>query len=118
MTVSTILIVDDEADLLEMFKHGLRKLPYEILTAKGGTSALDILSVQTPKVIILDIAMPAPNGIDVLRHIRADPRFDGTHVLIFTAVPSRLGKSDAALADAILAKPATTKTLEQTVIAL
>ena len=116
MTAPTILIVDDEADLLELFKYALSKLPYEILTANDGRTALNILAERTPKLIILDIAMPAPNGIDVLRHVRADMRFNGTKVLIFTAVPSRVGKSDAALADAILAKPATTKTLMQTVL--
>src|SRR5258705_10316481 len=102
MTAPTILIVDDEADLLELFKHALSKLPYEILTENDGRSALDILAEQTPKLIILDIAMPLPNGIDVLRQVRSDLRFSGTKVLIFTAVPSRLAKSDAALADGIL----------------
>ena len=115
MDVQPILIVDDEVDLLELFSMGLRKLPFPILTARDGITALQLLEEHTPVVLILDLAMPYPNGLDLMRYARSESRFDATKIVIFTAAPSRVSKSDADLADMIVAKPATPRTLTEAV---
>ncbi|MEP7285348.1 MAG: response regulator [Chloroflexota bacterium] len=115
MDVQPILIVDDEVDLLELFSLGLRKLPFPVLTARDGTTALQLLEAHVPVVVILDIAMPYPNGLDLMRFVRSEPRFDSTKIVIFTAAPSRVSKPDADLADMIVAKPTTPRTLTEAV---
>ena len=115
MDLPPILIVDDEVDLLQLFKASLRNLPYPVLTAKDGEAALQILEEQIPILIILDIAMPYINGVDVLRQVRADSRFDQTKIIILTAAPSRISGTDAQLADLVVSKPITARNMEQTV---
>lgn len=116
MSQPSILIVDDKTDLLDLFAVSLRKLPYRILTAQSGAQALDILEREIPVLLLLDVAMPAPGGIEVLRQVRANPQMASMHILIVTAVPSRLEQSDIALVDRVLPKPVTPRALEQAVI--
>ncbi len=118
MIAPPILIVDDETDLLDLFSVMLRRLPYPVVTASSGEAALRILQQTTPVLIILDIAMAYPNGLDILRHTRADSRFNATKIMILTAVPGRVAKTDADLADLMLAKPVSARELEQTVVNL
>jgi DNA-binding response OmpR family regulator len=114
----SILIIDDERDLLELFTIGLRNLRYRVLTAAGGEAAQTILKDETPALIILDIAMPRPNGIDLLHQIRGDARFAATKIIVLTAAPSRLGADDAPLVDLLISKPTTPRGLEQAVVNL
>jgi CheY-like chemotaxis protein len=118
MSNPSILIVDDKADLLELFSASLRRLPYRVITAQSGEEALAILEEETPILIILDVAMPHVSGIDILRNIRTNPRLASTKIMLLTAVPSRVERDDAALADCVVSKPITPRVLEQTVIAL
>ena len=119
MTAPSILIIDDEPDLLELFRAALRKLRYRVLTANRGDTAWKMMQEEEPPVlIILDVAMPYPDGLDLLHVVRSDARFDATRVMILTAVPSRVSKDDAALIDVMMSKPVTPRALEQAVINL
>jgi len=119
MTAPSILIIDDEPDLLELFRAALRKLRYRVVTANRGDTAWQMMQEDEPPVlIILDVAMPYPDGLDLLRVVRADARFDATRVMILTAVPSRVSKDDAALIDVMMSKPVTPRALEQAVVNL
>jgi CheY-like chemotaxis protein len=118
MANPSILIVDDKVDLLDLFSASLRRLPYRVITAQSGDTALAILEEETPIVIVLDVAMPHVSGIEVLRKIRTNPRLASTKIMILTAVPSRVETDDAALADKVIPKPITPRALEQAVIAL
>ena len=115
MATAPILIVDDDAGQLALFSIMLRGLPYRILTAADGYTALDLLRQETPILIMLDIAMPTLNGITVLNSLRADPRFNGTKVLIVTASVTPLPPQQADLADKVLIKPVTKQQLLQVV---
>ena len=115
MSAGSILIIDDEIDLMELFKMALRRLPYDILTAKDGLTALDLLKTEIPKLIVLDIAMPKMSGLELLHQVRADPRFEKTKIMILTAVPNRMSQQDENIADAVLPKPITLKGLEEAV---
>lgn len=110
-----VLIVDDEVDLLELFSLALKKLPIPVLTARDGDTAMKLLQEHLPSVVVLDVAMPHPNGLELLQFIRSTPQLEGTRVIIFTAAPTRLEKRDADLADMVIAKPSTPKTIEQMV---
>ncbi|MCC7447030.1 MAG: response regulator [Anaerolineae bacterium] len=114
----SILIVDDKPDLLDLFAASLRRLRYLIITAQDGETAMQILQEQTPLLVLLDIAMPYPGGLEVLHHLRSDPRLNATKVMILTAVPSRLTQDDRGMVDAVVTKPITPRALEAAVVNL
>lgn len=110
-----ILLVDDEADLLDLFAMSLRRKPYDILKASSGAEALALLQTEVPALIVLDVAMPEISGLEVLHAVRGDPRLSNTKILILTAVPLMVEKGDAKLADMVLPKPVTPLRLEETI---
>ena len=80
----TILIVDDEADILEMLKYNLEKEGYTVLTARQGQSALDQVK-RKPDLILLDVMMPEMDGWEVCRRLKQDPKTAAIPVLFLTA---------------------------------
>jgi CheY-like chemotaxis protein len=78
----TILVVDDEIDVLEMIELGLRSAGYEMLTADSGERAIEIFGQQRPDLVICDIKMPKMNGITTIARLREqDP---GLPVVVLT----------------------------------
>ncbi|HKG67367.1 MAG TPA: response regulator, partial [Segetibacter sp.] len=66
-----VLIVDDEADILEIISYNLIKEGYEILTAKNGIEALEKVRPFKPNLVILDIMMPKMSGVEVCKILRS-----------------------------------------------
>ena len=66
-----LLIVDDEVDIREFAKSFFKKRNIQVLTASGGKQALDIISHETPDLILLDVRMEEMTGIEVLRVLRS-----------------------------------------------
>ncbi len=69
----TVLIVDDDPDLLRLFRRMLADQPYRVLRAKNGSEALAIMAQQRPDVVLLDLVMPEMDGFQLLAHRNADP---------------------------------------------
>jgi two-component system, OmpR family, response regulator len=67
----TILIADDDANILEVAGFALRKAGFAVVSARNGLHALDIFKTFHPDLIILDIMMPEMDGTDVCKYIRA-----------------------------------------------
>lgn len=65
-----ILVVDDEPDLVAAIKARLEKSGYQVIPAYSGEEALKALRQEKPDAVILDILMPEPNGLKVLKKIR------------------------------------------------
>ena len=65
-----ILVVDDEADALELFKDLFSKKEYEVSTVSAGLEALNYIEAETPDAILLDIRMPVMDGIETLSKIK------------------------------------------------
>ncbi len=82
--MARILVVDDEQDLVWSVAHSLRFAGHEVLTASDGAEGLSQARQQRPDVVILDVAMPCLNGIQVCRHLRADPSLVGLPILVLT----------------------------------
>lgn len=80
-----ILIVDDEADILEFVSYNLIKEGFNVKTAKSGKKALKILSNWLPELIVLDIMMPEMDGIELCQLIREQPAFDQSLIVFLTA---------------------------------
>lgn len=70
MANPTILIVDDEQNILNSLKRLFRKEPYEILTATNGEEGLEILDQRPVDLIISDLKMPQMNGIEFLKRAK------------------------------------------------
>jgi len=65
-----LLIVDDEADIREFARNFFRKREIEVFVASGGRQALDLITKEDPKLVLLDVRMEEMTGIEVLRELR------------------------------------------------
>jgi two-component system response regulator (stage 0 sporulation protein F) len=68
--MAKLLIVDDEIDVREFAKNFFRKRGITVFTASRGEEALNIISAQSPELVLLDIRMDGLSGMDVLRSLR------------------------------------------------
>ena len=84
-----ILLVEDNADDVELCLHALRKekLSNKIQIARDGQEALDFLARRhsLPRLILLDLKLPKVDGIQVLRHVKGDPATKFLPVVILTS---------------------------------
>jgi len=100
-----ILVVDDEPSVRDALDRALRMDGYKVLLAGDGEEALEALANTPPDAVLLDVLMPAPDGLEVCRRLRAAG--DRIPVLMLTArdaVPDRVKGLDAG-ADDYLVKP-------------
>jgi len=100
-----VLVVDDDSAVRRSLSTALGRDGYEVLAADGGNAALARLVAASVDAIVLDVAMPEPNGLEVCRRLRA--RGDRTPILMLTArdlVDERVAGLDAG-ADDYLVKP-------------
>ncbi len=80
-----ILVVDDEADILEFIDYNLKKEGYQVWLAQNGKDAIAIAKKNKPDLILLDVMMPVMDGIETCKQIKSDPDFAKTFVVFLTA---------------------------------
>ena len=68
---ATVLVVDDDADVLASLQRGLRLSGFTVITAVDGGQALTVVAQRTPDVVVLDINMPVLDGASVVKALRA-----------------------------------------------
>jgi two-component system alkaline phosphatase synthesis response regulator PhoP len=103
----TILIVDDEVDILDFVGYNLRKEGYKVLTANNGRDAINVAREKLPQLIILDVMMPEMDGIETCRELRSIKALKPSIITFFTARNedySQIAGYDAG-ADDYIAKP-------------
>ena len=83
--MASILIVEDEANIVKLISIRLERLGHAIHSADNGVAALDIARAITPDLILLDVMMPILNGFQVLEKLKADPATARIPVLMLTA---------------------------------
>jgi two-component system, OmpR family, alkaline phosphatase synthesis response regulator PhoP len=81
----TILLVDDEPDILEFLGYNLEKEGYRVLKAKNGQKALKLTREHKPQLVILDVMMPVMDGMVTCTEIRKIPELAGTLIAFLTA---------------------------------
>jgi two-component system phosphate regulon response regulator PhoB len=81
----TILIIDDEPDLLKLLDYNLTRADYLALTARDGPSGLALARKHAPDAVVLDVMMPGMDGWEVLKALRADPATARLPILMLTA---------------------------------
>ena len=72
MAKQTILVVDDEKDLLDLIEYNLKKEGFDVLKAENGEEGIKIAKEHNPNLILMDIMMPKMDGIEAVKTIRAD----------------------------------------------
>lgn len=82
----TVLIADDEADIVEILSYNLQREGYDVYTAKDGLDALDKAKAFKPDLIVLDIMMPYKTGIEVCQTLRRTAGFEDTAIIMLTAL--------------------------------
>lgn len=89
---STILVVDDEPEIVELVRYNLSREGYRVLDASDGEAALERIYQSPPDLVILDLLLPKRSGIEVLEAIRNEPRTRSLPVLLLTARSTEMDK--------------------------
>lgn len=108
-----ILIVDDEAELVDLVKIRLEAVGYEVIKAFDGQEGLDKAKLERPDLILLDIMMPKMDGYKVCGLLKMDARFKTIPVILFSA---KAQKEDAQMAKEVGADLYITKPFEAPVL--
>jgi two-component system response regulator GlrR len=105
------LIIEDDKDAAELYRHVLEPLGFETETLRTGEAALARLAVIVPAVVLLDLHLPSrKSGADILHQIRADKRLAKTRVIVVSGHPE-LAETIGDEADVVLIKPVDIGTL-------
>lgn len=80
-----VLLVDDDWDILELLAYNLEKEGFKVKALDDSHQAVTIAKDFDPDLIILDIMMPHPNGIEICRELRGMKRFEDTYIFFLTA---------------------------------
>jgi two-component system alkaline phosphatase synthesis response regulator PhoP len=80
-----ILVVDDEADILELLKYNLKKEGYHVKAVSNGVAAVETAKSFFPDLVLLDIMMPHQDGVETCRQLREIPELEHTFIVFLTA---------------------------------
>ena len=103
-----VLAVDDDMINLKLLKSMLIKSPIvsEVVEAKNGADAIDVLKAQSDiDIILLDIIMPVMGGIEMLKIVRADDNLNQLPIIVLTTDETKKGEALEAGANGFLMKP-------------
>ncbi len=108
-----ILIADDEPNILISLEFLMKREGYEVLLARDGQEAMDVIAREKPALVLLDVMMPIKTGFDVCCELRASETLRDTLVLMLTAKgrDTDVAKGLALGANAYMTKPFSTKEL-------
>jgi phosphoribosyl 1,2-cyclic phosphodiesterase/ActR/RegA family two-component response regulator len=81
----TVVIVDDDPDIVRLAERRLRADGFAVATAADGAAGLQVIRSERPRVAILDLMMPKMHGFELCQEIRADPTLEATHIIITSA---------------------------------
>lgn len=85
MAKQTILVVDDERDLLDLIEYNLRKEGYAVLKAENGKEGIKIAKEHKPDLVLLDIMMPKMDGLEAVELMRKDDDLKRIPIIFLTA---------------------------------
>ena len=107
MAIRTILVVDDEPEIVAIARDYLDRAGFRVVTAADGPTALRLVRAERPSLLVLDLMLPGMDGLDVARALRADP---ATHALPIIMLTARVEETDRLIglelgADDYITKP-------------
>lgn len=92
MSSKTILVVDDEKDIVDLVAYNLEKEGFTVIRAYDGEKALEIAKQKKPNLVLLDLMLPGINGLDICRIIRNNPEIAAMPIIMLTAKGEDLDK--------------------------
>jgi two-component system phosphate regulon response regulator PhoB len=81
----TVLVVDDEADIVDLITFNLQRQGLSVLTARDGLTAVQLARDKQPDLVVLDLMLPGKDGFSVFKDLRADTRTSQIPVIMLTA---------------------------------
>lgn len=113
MAKQTILVVDDEQDLLDLIEYNLKIEGFNVLKAENGLEGIRLAREHHPELVLLDIMMPTMDGLEVCRQLREDPATKSMPVIFLTARSDEKTEVDGLNlgADDYITKPISTRKL-------
>jgi len=116
----TVLVVDDDPEIVTMVSLRLTRKGYRVVTATDGNEAIEAARRERPALVVLDVMMPGRNGWEVARALKQDPVTEKTKIVMLTAIGESVNEMTSPLygADAHIDKPFDFKLLEKTVARL
>jgi DNA-binding response OmpR family regulator len=85
MAKETLLVIEDERDIIEVIEYNFEKEGYTVLSATNGEKGLEIARSKRPAAIILDLMLPGFDGIEVAKRLRQDPNTREISIIMLTA---------------------------------
>lgn len=102
-----IAYIDDDLELTRLVSGALEEEGWEVLTSNDGEAGLELILVEQPDLIVLDVMMPGLTGWEICKYLRSKPDWNNTPILMLTGIGERMNALTAPLygADAYLDKP-------------
>ena len=109
----TILIVEDDPTIIISLEFLMKQKGYTVYTATDGTEALNLATQHQPDLMLMDVMLPAPTGLEVCKKLKKQEQFKNLKIILLTAKGRIQDKQDglAAGADAYVTKPFSTQKL-------
>lgn len=85
MTGESILVVEDEEDILDLISYNLKQAGFSVIAVESGEEALEVASEENFSLVLLDLMLPGIDGLEVCRLLRAKPETKNIPVLMLTA---------------------------------
>lgn len=113
----TILIADDEPNIVVSLEYMLQREGFRVLVARDGQEALDAILQQRPDLVLLDVMLPRLSGYDVCQKVRENAALQGVRIVMLTAKGREVevDKGIAMGADVYVTKPFSTRELLATI---
>lgn len=108
-----IVIVDDEPNILMSLEYIFKKNNFQVFIARDGLEALEILKMEVPNIIILDVMMPNVDGYATIEFIKKDSKLNDCKIIFLSAKNKEkdIEKGMSLGADAYMTKPFSVKKL-------
>ncbi len=81
----SVVVVEDEEDILELISYNLRREGYDVEGAASGEEGLALVERERPNIVLLDLMLPGVSGLDVCKRLKADPNLQSIPVLMVSA---------------------------------
>jgi len=107
----SVLVVEDEPNILDSLSFLMKQAGFEVLIARDGDAALRMMDARPPDLIVLDVMLPRRDGYDVCRAIRANQKWESVRILMLTAKGRELDRRKGLElgADDYMTKPFSTR---------
>jgi two-component system alkaline phosphatase synthesis response regulator PhoP len=112
---ASILVVDDDPEIVTMLNTRLTKRGYKVATAGDGHKAIELAKREKPDVVLLDVMMPGKSGWEVARALKQDPVTQHVKIVMVSAIGEKTNEITAPIygADAHVDKPFEFEKLEK-----